>query len=129
MKYFLSLILKDGSPAKEVLNDTQTKIEKLQLKRYDGKLAGNQDTTACGAGTDIASAEPVGTQSAAAGGQEGAGDKKPVDPDDDTQFGSKEEKQLVIQRDRILDELWNNVLIAVLPITDDLDVKKRLASL
>ncbi|PPQ90091.1 hypothetical protein CVT25_012255 [Psilocybe cyanescens] len=128
LKYFLSLVLKDDYPEQKSLNDIQTKIEELQLKRYEGKLAGNEDTTTGGAGTDIAAAEPVGNPSAAARAQEGADDKKPVDLSDDTQFGSEEEKQLVQKRDKILDKLLNEALEAILPVADDPDVKKKLAS-
>ncbi|PPQ94398.1 hypothetical protein CVT25_002486 [Psilocybe cyanescens] len=128
LKYFLSLVLKDDDPEKRSLNEIQTKIEELQLKRYEGKLAGNEDTTTGGASTDIAAAEPVGTPSAAARAQEGADDKKPVDLNDDTQFGSEEEKQLVQKRDEILDKLLNEALNAVLPVANNQDVKDMLAS-
>ncbi|KDR79224.1 hypothetical protein GALMADRAFT_223463 [Galerina marginata CBS 339.88] len=116
LKHFLSLVLRNGSKQKKRLDELQTEIEELQSQRYYKNLAGNGGLNVETAAADVTENTEMGDQ----------GFARNEDPDDDTRFGSEKEKELVKERDFILDELLRNALDAVLPIANDLKVKEKL---
>ncbi|KAH9478325.1 hypothetical protein JR316_0008778 [Psilocybe cubensis] len=121
LKHFLYTILRDDDPKKVKLNEIQKSIEELQLRRYGEDLTINEDTTNNGATSDNVAADLAGTLNSAARIQERANDK-----DDDTLLGSEKEKQLVQERDALLDQLLADALELVKPVANNSEVIKRL---
>lgn len=100
LKYFLYLVLKKDSEEKKKLDELQRKIEELQSERYHTyENVGREDKMS----DDMPQEQPV----------------------DDSNNGTKEEKDLIRNRDDILDGLLKQTLDAVQPIVDDHDAKVK----